>query len=408
MRLLVLAKSFPTGTQPAYGADLMSRYIVEHLAGSGHQVTVLTCRQMTPLASGSLSVWPRLVRDRPDPRLQPDQWSARHKLQFLAKARHNYVATRRALREFTPQVVYVSDVELLTGSPLAAVVDAQVPLVFHAHDLNLAQAVGGGSAGEKSRGVKGALLDWFLPSPRDPRRITSAPLLAVSGYIAAHYRALGWEAEQVRIVYNGIDDRHLDGGPRTRPAANSVLLAGRCVPEKGLRVAVEALGLLARRGVESELHLVGEFRDAAYRVQLERLALDRGVAERVIYRGYVSPEAMPQEYRRHASAIMPSIWEEPFGLISAEAQANGTPVVVTRTGGLPETLREGETGLVVPPGDAAALADALERLLTDADLWQRMSLAAQAWTRTQFARGRMVRAVEATLLEAAGGKTRTA
>ena len=401
MRILVLSKSFPTGDRPAYGADLMCRRVVEHLAASGHEVAVLTSRSMAPAAGEGLVVCPRLVKDRPDPDLLPDQWSARHKLQFLRKARHNYAATRRALRIFRPDVVYVSDLELLTGSPLGALQEAGAPLVFHAHDLTLLRTVGGQAAADAARGAKQALLDWFLRPPRGGRSAKSRPLLAVSEFIAEQYRGAGWETDQVRIVYNGVDERHFAGGPREKPESNSLLLAGRCVPDKGLHLAVEAVGRLAQRGIEAELHLVGEFQREAYRTRLQELAAQWGVTERVVYRGYVSPEDMPAEYRRHAGAVVPSLGPEAFGLVSVEAQANGTPVVVAATGGLPETLAAGSTGLVVPPDDAAALAGAIEQLLADGDTWRRMSAAGQAFARDRFGMGRMVSAVESCLVETA-------
>ena len=404
MRILVLTKSFPTGSRPAYGADLMCRYIVEHFVNGGHEVAVLTCRTMAPLSRSGLVVWPRLVRDRPDPALKPEQWSAGHKLQFLRKGRHNYLTTERALGEFGPEVVYLSDLELLTGSPLTAVQEAGVPLVFHAHDLTLLHMVDASSVETAPRGPKRALLDWFLRPPPDAGRIRTSPLLAVSEFIAEQYRGIGWEADQVKVVYNGVDERHFAAGPRTRPEGNSILLAGRCVPDKGLHVAVEAVGRLAQRGIEVELHLVGEFRGAAYRKHVEDLAEEWRVTRNVVYRGYVSPEQMPEEYRRHTCAITPSFGLEAFGLTSAEAQANGTPVVVSRTGGLPETVVEGETGLIVPPGDAVALADAVAQLLTDENRWQRMSAAGREFARSRFGMQRMVSAVERCLIEAARGE----
>ncbi len=404
MRILVLSKSFPTGDRPAYGADLMCRRVVEHLVSSGHEVVVLTSRSMTPVTEDGPVVWPHLVKNRPDPSLQPDQWSWRDKLQFLGKARHNYVVTRHALSKFRPEVVYVSDLELLTGSPLGAAHEAGVPLVFHAHDLTLLHTVGEQSDAHAARGAKQALLDWFLRPARGGRSVRSWPLLAVSEFIAEQYLGIGWERDQVRVVYNGVEEPHFAGGPRTRPEGNSILLAGRCVLDKGLHVAVEAVGRLAERGVEVELHLVGEFQRDTYRARLEELAVQWGVAGSIVYRGYLSPEEMPGEYRRHACATMPSVWEEPFGLISAEAQANGTPVVVSRTGGLPETVDEETTGLMVPPGDALALAEAIEQLVTDSDKWQRMSAAGQQFACSRFVMRRMVSAVEKCLLETARGE----
>jgi glycosyltransferase involved in cell wall biosynthesis len=401
VRVLTLVKRSPLACQDVYGADLMCQHVVRHLAQQGHRVAVLTAEDAIAEGAEDLSVLPRLVRNHPNPSLQPEQWSAVHKLQFLGKARHNYTATRRALREFQPEVVYVSDLELLTGSPLRAVQEAGVPLVFHAHDYTLLRAVGPEPTGAVRRGPRRALLDWFLCPPLDWRRLTSSPLLAVSSFMADQYRAIGWQAEQVRVVPNGIDDRFFREGPREFPRRLSVLLAGRCVPDKGLHLAVEAVGLLAQRGLRVELHLLGAFQSQAYQTEIADLAASRGVTEQIVYRGYVPPAQMPEEYGRHACTWMPSAWQEPFGLVSVESQAAGTPVVVSRVGGLPETLQDGTTGLVVPPGDARALAEATESLLGDRDRWRAMSDAGREFARTRFRASRMVREVETCLVAAA-------
>ena len=110
---------------------------------------------------------------------------------------------------------------------------------------------------------------------------------------------------------------------------------------------------------------------------------------------------MAAEYERHACTWMPSLWEEPFGLVSVESQARGTPVVVTRVGGLPETLLEGVTGSVVPADDAAALAGATASLLANAEAWRARSDAGREFARERFQRSRMCREVENCLLEAA-------
>jgi glycosyltransferase involved in cell wall biosynthesis len=125
------------------------------------------------------------------------------------------------------------------------------------------------------------------------------------------------------------------------------------------------------------------------------------VAGQVGYHGYVPPEEMPALYQRQVCAWVPSLWQEPFGLVSVESQAGGTPVVVSRVGGLPETLEEGVTGLVTPPGDAAALAEATERILADENTWEALSEAGREFAARHFRVARMVAAVEESLVEAA-------
>lgn len=106
-------------------------------------------------------------------------------------------------------------------------------------------------------------------------------------------------------------------------------------------------------------------------------------------------------WRRCLFGIIPSIWPEPFGTVSIEAQALGRAVIVARAGGLPDTLLDGETGILVPPGDPIALRRAIVRLLDDPALARRMGEAGRAWTERFRARN-VVPRIEAVYQAALG------
>jgi glycosyltransferase involved in cell wall biosynthesis len=96
--------------------------------------------------------------------------------------------------------------------------------------------------------------------------------------------------------------------------------------------------------------------------------------------------------------VLPSTDLEGYGYVLLEAMSIGKPTIGTRIGGIPETIEDGITGLVVPPADVAALAGALERILTDRELAKRMGQAGQARVRRLFSMGKMVSSLE-TLYE---------
>lgn len=89
-------------------------------------------------------------------------------------------------------------------------------------------------------------------------------------------------------------------------------------------------------------------------------------------------EAVLAAWKRSLVAIVPSVWPEPFGLVIIEAMSSGRPVIASRVGGIPDIVLDGETGLLVPPGDPAALRLAIERLLGEPALREKMGQAAQA------------------------------
>jgi glycosyltransferase involved in cell wall biosynthesis len=97
--------------------------------------------------------------------------------------------------------------------------------------------------------------------------------------------------------------------------------------------------------------------------------------------------------------VAPSLWQEPFGLVAVEAMAAGKPVIASRTGGLADIVRDGESGLLVPPGDAPALAAALERLLDDIALRRAMGARARQIAAAEYDWGVVVRRHYLPLLE---------
>lgn len=105
-------------------------------------------------------------------------------------------------------------------------------------------------------------------------------------------------------------------------------------------------------------------------------------------------DAVMEAWRRSAIALVPSVWPEPFGLVVIEAMAGGTPVIASRIGGIPEIIADGENGLLVPAGDVAALRAAIERLLNDSGLRQRMGRAAKQRS-SDFAVSRVAPQIEA-------------
>ena len=105
--------------------------------------------------------------------------------------------------------------------------------------------------------------------------------------------------------------------------------------------------------------------DGFERPELLKLAETLGIAEQVTFLGWVPNSDLPPYYRAAAISVIPSL-EEGFGIPAAEAMGCETPVVATDAGGLPEVVEHGVTGLIVPRGDSAALADAMGTLLADA------------------------------------------
>jgi phosphatidylinositol alpha-1,6-mannosyltransferase len=197
--------------------------------------------------------------------------------------------------------------------------------------------------------------------------------LPVSRYTAAFLRALGVPPNRVHVVPNGTDPDRFCPQPEARVRArlglddHSVLLTvGRLVPRKGVDTVLHALPYVAEKIPNVTYLVVGTGPD---RKRLERLARHLQIQNRVHFLGEVPHDELPDFYSAADLFVMPAREAPPdvegFGLVFLEANACGTPVVGARTGGIPDAIAEGKTGLLVPAGTPAPLAEALTQLLTD-------------------------------------------
>ena len=169
-----------------------------------------------------------------------------------------------------------------------------------------------------------------------------------------------------------------------RAAARPILLfVGRLVHYKGVDVLLRAM-----RGLDADLMLIG---DGPLRESLQDLASELGVADRVHFLGEVNDESLLAWYHACDAFVLPSVTrQEAFGMVQLEAMLCGHPVVSTDLGtGVAWVNQHERTGLVVPPRDAAALHDALHRLLTDSELRQQLGRTARARVREEFTDHRM-------------------
>jgi glycogen synthase len=115
--------------------------------------------------------------------------------------------------------------------------------------------------------------------------------------------------------------------------------------------------------------------DGPARAELEELSRDLGLTDRVRFLGWIGQEQRAALLRGSRVFVLPSLWDEPFGIVGVEALGAGLPVVATAAGGIPDWLDDGVTGILVPRGDRDTLARALDRLLQDEPLRRRYASA---------------------------------
>jgi glycosyltransferase involved in cell wall biosynthesis len=182
--------------------------------------------------------------------------------------------------------------------------------------------------------------------------------------------------DRVHVAEPGVDPAELAPGTDT---AGALLSVAAVIPGKGHDVLLEALAPLA--GLRWECECVGSLeRDPAFVERLRRRVLDGGMDGRVRFSGPRTEAALARSYAAADVLVFPSR-AETYGMVIAEALARGLPVVAAEVGGVPEALGRGadgtRPGLLVPPGDPAALRGALRTWLEDAGLRRRLRAAAR-------------------------------
>jgi glycogen(starch) synthase len=193
------------------------------------------------------------------------------------------------------------------------------------------------------------------------------------------------------VIYNGLDvPATLPEPLPTNPPR--LLCVGLLIPAKGFDLAISAFASLAHRFPGLRLVIVG---DGPARNDLERQAVELGVSHLIDFVGWVTPENVPALMNGATVVVMPSRWEEAFGLVALEAALMARPVVATRVGGLPEVVAHGQTGLLVEKDDPPALAVAIAFLLDHPELATEMGKTARLRAQDLFSLKRHVDAYDA-------------
>ena len=337
------------------GAEIMAQTLRHGLERRGHEVRLLAAGDPASAHQAEYSCF-----------------AATPPLQVVTQAVNPSarLAMRRALREFRPDVVHVR-MFLTQLSPLILPPLRDVPSLYHAVMYESICPTGlklkpdGSSchdpAGAVCRRDCVSLQAW-LPSMLKLhlwRRWRDSFNLVVANSEATRRRL---EAEGIKVgevVPNGVPTVPARSGPTGPP---TIVFAGRLAPEKGVDVLLRAFAHLAAEVPDSRLVIAG---DGPLRGRLVAETTAAGLADRVEFAGHLSREAVERRFADAWVQAVPSTWDEPFGIVAAEAMMRGTAVVASESGGLAEIVAPGQTGALVRPGDSTALSRALVPFLID-------------------------------------------
>lgn len=332
-----------------------------------------------------------------------------------------YAEVARRLARLRPDIVHLHQFPQAAEVIKKAVPSAKVVLNLHAEWLNRCDA---------------------RRMQRQLRHVDA--VVNVSDFLLrVHNAALPEVAERSYAIYNGVDTREFEPVNAPEPTTDAegvvILFVGRMSPEKGLHYLIEAFIALKRRCPNVRLRLVGPEWMADYdviaglvtghlRAELERF-YDTSLTQRLLSRARkraprrlsflpdksyvpflkrqipadmagsvefvsgVNHTELPQQYRQADIVVQPSLYET-FGMPLVEAMASGLPVIGSDVGGIPEVIGNGESGVLVPPGDVRRLETALEQLVTDAERRRALGVAGRARAESVYSWDRVTESLE--------------
>jgi glycosyltransferase involved in cell wall biosynthesis len=302
------------------------------------------------------------------------------KLTVLGSSIYSLSSKRRAwdlIETHSPDIAYFHNLyPTLSTSVLDACREAGVPVVMDVQDYKLTCPMGQHIRNGKicMKCFDGSTI-WSAVHGCKGGRLTSAAyalshgitrlrhayekgvdlFLTPTRFVADHLVRAGFESSRIEIVGNmcGLAASEHDG------AGEYAAFVGRLSPEKGVDVLVEAARLsgiatrIAGKGVMPAVQ----------------------TPQNVRFVGPISREALNEFYAKARFLVVPSVWYEAGALVAIEAMYHGIPVIASRMGGIPEVVEDGVSGLLVPAGDANALAEAMKRLWDDEALCRRLGRA---------------------------------
>jgi glycosyltransferase involved in cell wall biosynthesis len=245
----------------------------------------------------------------------------------------------------------------------------QLPLVvtFHGYDA---------TTSDRALAEDSLMLRLYIRR-RESLAQSGATFLCVSDFIRQKLLAKGFPEDRTHVHYLGVDTDFFTPDPSVE-RKKIVVFVGRLVENKGCAFLLRAMSAVRSTHPDASLVVIG---DGPLRGELEYMSKEMRIGN-VKFLGTQTPEIIRQWLNRARVFCVPSIEiatgaSEGFGLVFAEAQSMGVPVVSFKTGGIPEAVADGRTGLLVSPGDWRGLAGQIEFLLGSTELWKRTSAAAR-------------------------------
>jgi glycosyltransferase involved in cell wall biosynthesis len=389
VRILVISNLYPPAVRGGY--EMSCAGAVDRLRENGHDVLVLTSK----LGAGDGT-------DRGTLRLLPFLsqnvfGSLRAPLASIAAAR----TTRKVLRSYLPDLVFVWNCAQIPHVCVYVPLDLGVPTAFAISEHWFGRVLTGDQfARHLFHADRGLRRLWALLI----RGVNRHPALRLDVHHAPVPVAVAWTTSFMkhstprsaicdpvfeRVILETSHRLELFKAIERKPSGQPLIcFIGRLSHEKGADISIRALAAIRAAGFEAKLTLAGSGTRKELR-ELKALAGELHVSEHCAFAGWLDSTRLCDLLAHADALVVPSVWEEPLGLVALEGAFARVPVVASRIGGIPEQIKEEEHALFFAPGDAQKCAEALiETLSRPSETEARVARAyAYAITRSSIAYG---------------------
>lgn len=370
MRILVLSNFYPPHFFGGY--ELQCEVYTEALREHGHEVRVLTSQYGSNGTHGHILRHFYYINPADNqqnyPGWMPQRLARRYiHLQRAINAQRNYRIAQQVAQAFKPDIAFIWNLHAVEITPALAMTRMNIPTVYNLGDYWLAKirrelGTEHGYAKRLYRSVYNGLVNFD--------ELDMRYLQINSQSMKQHYISAGFAADSMSVIPRGIDPATIIAEEDLPPTFHErgdktlrLLYAGRVDPDKGVHIAIEALSHLGEYPWRITLDIIGDGKQA-YMEELQDRIQALGLEKRVSFLGHQPREKVLALYPKYDVSLLPAIWVEPFGNTVIESMSRGVPMIATAQGGPSETIQHGVNGLLVPPDDPKALADAIQRLIT--------------------------------------------
>jgi ADP-heptose:LPS heptosyltransferase/glycosyltransferase involved in cell wall biosynthesis len=398
MRILVISGGYPPFRRDS--AALGCQEIVESLKQRGHQIQILTSA-------------PRLVKSQRDTDIH--RWLIRDRKELMSwqkvvlKEVVNQTSFKMLCRDFQPDIVFLFDLSQISVSFVPLAQEMGLPVCGHVSNDWLATWEADRWYREQPKGERGynvlrfLIRHFKLKTFLQPLRLSH--VIFVSRYLETAAASVGKSATQAAVIPWGIDIGRFSYHEADGQKPSRLLYVGPIKPQKGIDIAIRALGILKHRYGGDHLSMTVAGDQAAfpdYLTYLRDLADSMGVQKNMAFVDYAPDRTFPDLYHTHDIFILPSVIAESLTRPILEAMSCGLGIVSTATGGNSEILKDEFNALVIPKENPDLCARQIQRLLEDPQLFEFLRVRARRTIEEKCRLEQSVNSIEDVLKDAGG------